>query len=44
MNAKTRFLIAIVVLGLLMTGPFVFTAVVFWLDLDGFRARLRRRH
>lgn len=33
MNARTRFLIAIVVLGLLMTGPFIFTAVVFWLDL-----------
>ena len=34
MKAKSRFFVSIVVLGLFMTGPFLFTAVAFWLDLD----------
>ncbi len=31
MNARTRFIIAVLVLGLLMTGPFVVTAVLVWM-------------
>jgi DNA polymerase III subunit epsilon len=34
MNARTRFIIAVVVLGLLMTGPFFLTALVTWLNAD----------
>ena len=30
MNAKHRFVLAVVVLGLLMTGPFVITAILIW--------------
>ena len=33
MKQRHRFLVALIVLGLLMTGPFVVTALVFWLDL-----------
>ncbi len=33
MKAKTRFLIAIVVLGLLMTGPFIVTSFLVWVDM-----------
>lgn len=33
MKQSHRFLVALSVLGLLMAGPFVVTAVVFWLDL-----------
>ncbi|MBK9084398.1 MAG: DNA polymerase III subunit epsilon [Sterolibacteriaceae bacterium] len=32
MNPRIRFLVAIVLLGMLMTGPFIFTAVVLWVD------------
>jgi DNA polymerase-3 subunit epsilon len=34
MNAKTRFLLAVVVLLLLMTGPFLLTAGIVYADLD----------
>jgi DNA polymerase-3 subunit epsilon len=34
MNAKTRFVIAVVALGLLMTGPFLLTVGILWADLD----------
>ncbi|HEX6736313.1 MAG TPA: DNA polymerase III subunit epsilon, partial [Azonexus sp.] len=34
MKAKYRFLLAIVVLGLLMTGPFVVTSLLVWLDMQ----------
>jgi DNA polymerase-3 subunit epsilon len=30
MNSRTRFLLAVVILGLLMTGPFVITALLIW--------------
>ncbi|MCL2523424.1 MAG: exonuclease domain-containing protein [Betaproteobacteria bacterium] len=33
MKAKHRFLLAVVVLGLLMTGPFVVTSLIVWLDM-----------
>ena len=33
MKAKTRFLIAIGVLGLLMTGPFIVTSFLVWVDM-----------
>jgi DNA polymerase-3 subunit epsilon len=33
MKAKHRFLIAVIVLGLLMTGPFVVTSLLVWLDM-----------
>ena len=33
MKAKYRFLLAIVVLGLLMTGPFVVTTFLIWVDM-----------
>lgn len=33
MKAKTRFLIAIIVLGLLMTGPFIVTSFLVWVDM-----------
>ena len=33
MKAKQRFVIAIVILGLLMTGPFVVTSLLVWLDM-----------
>ncbi|MBL8489816.1 MAG: DNA polymerase III subunit epsilon, partial [Rhodocyclaceae bacterium] len=32
MNAKLRFLVAVVVLGLLMTGPFILTGIVLFAD------------
>lgn len=34
MNARTRFAIAVVVLGLLMTGPFVLTAILIWISAE----------
>ncbi len=34
MKAKVRFIIAIVVLGLLMTGPFVVTSFLVWVDMQ----------
>lgn len=34
MNARTRFILAIIVLGLLMTGPFVLTAILIWVSAD----------
>ena len=34
MNARTRFILAIVVLGLLMTAPFLLTVAVFYADLN----------
>jgi DNA polymerase-3 subunit epsilon len=33
MKAKVRFLLAIVVLGLLMTGPFIVTSFLVWVDM-----------
>ena len=33
MKAKHRFIAAIVVLGLLMTGPFCVTSLLIWLDM-----------
>ena len=33
MNAKTRFALAVAVLGLLMTGPFLLTVGILWVDL-----------
>jgi DNA polymerase-3 subunit epsilon len=30
MNARTRFVISVIILGLLMTGPFVITALLIW--------------
>lgn len=33
MKAKHRFIFAVVVLGLLMTGPFVVTSLMVWLDM-----------
>ena len=30
MNSRTRFLLAVIILGLLMTGPFVITALLIW--------------
>ncbi|MDP1734504.1 MAG: exonuclease domain-containing protein [Sulfuritalea sp.] len=33
MNAKTRFVLAVVMLGLLMTGPFLLTVGILWADL-----------
>ena len=33
MNAKTRFALAVVMLGLLMTGPFLLTVGILWADL-----------
>jgi hypothetical protein len=35
MGARARFLIAVVVLGMLMTGPFVVTALLVWLGVEG---------
>jgi DNA polymerase-3 subunit epsilon len=32
MNARIRFLLAVAVLGLLMTGPFVLTAILLFAD------------
>ena len=32
MNARLRFAISVIVLGLLMTGPFVVTAALIWAD------------
>lgn len=34
MKAKARFLLAIIVLGLLMTGPFVVTSILVWLGME----------
>ncbi len=34
MKAKARFLIAIAVLGLLMTGPFVVTTILVWVEMQ----------
>ncbi len=34
MKAKHRFILAVVVLGLLMTGPFVVTSLLVWLDMQ----------
>lgn len=34
MKAKARFLLAIVVLGLLMTGPFVVTSILVWAGME----------
>jgi len=33
MNARTRFLLAVVILGLLVTGPFLVTSTLVWLDM-----------
>ena len=33
MKAKYRFLLAVIVLGLLMTGPFMVTFLLVWLDM-----------
>ena len=34
MNARARFVIAIVVLGMLMTGPFMVTAILIWFSAE----------
>ena len=34
MKAKQRFFLAVVVLGLLMTGPFCVTSLLIWLDMQ----------
>jgi DNA polymerase-3 subunit epsilon len=34
MNARTRFILAMVMLGLLMTGPFLLTVGILWADLN----------
>ena len=34
MKAKYRFLLAVMVLGLLMTGPFMITSLLVWLDMS----------
>lgn len=34
LNARNRFIIAVIILGLLMTGPFVLTALLIWLDVQ----------
>ena len=34
MNARTRFILAVVMLGLLMTGPFLLTVGILWADLN----------
>jgi len=33
MKAKHRFILAVIVLGLLMTGPFIVTSLLVWLDM-----------
>ena len=33
MKAKHRFILAVIILGLLMTGPFVVTSLLVWLDM-----------
>ena len=33
MKANYRFLLAVAVLGLLMTGPFIVTSLLVWLDM-----------
>jgi DNA polymerase-3 subunit epsilon len=43
MNARRRFWVAVVVLGLLMTGPFVATALVIWLRADPAQQHLLRQ-
>lgn len=35
MSARMRFIFAIIVLGLLMTGPFVLTAILVWVETKG---------
>ncbi|NMG15330.1 3'-5' exonuclease [Aromatoleum bremense] len=40
MTARTRFLLAVIVLALLMTGPFVVTALLVWLETAGSRELL----
>ncbi len=35
MSARTRFALAVVVLGLLMTGPFILTALIVWFETQG---------
>ncbi len=35
MNARTRFILAVIVLGLLMTGPFILTAIIIWAGSEG---------
>lgn len=34
LNARVRFALAVVVLGLLMTGPFVLSAILIWLEVQ----------
>jgi DNA polymerase-3 subunit epsilon len=35
MNARIRFAISVIILGLLMTGPFVITALLIWAGAKG---------
>ena len=35
MSARTRFALAVVVLGLLRTGPFILTALIVWAETEG---------
>lgn len=34
LNARTRFIISVLILGLLMTGPFLVTALLVWISAD----------
>jgi len=40
MTARTRFILAVIVLGLLMTGPFFLTAALVWVETDPSRRDL----
>ena len=35
MSARARFIFAVVVLLLLMTGPFLLTALIVWVETEG---------
>ncbi|MBR0564913.1 DNA polymerase III subunit epsilon [Azoarcus sp. L1K30] len=40
MSARMRFVLAVIVLGLLMTGPFVLTAILVWVEAKGAQREL----
>lgn len=40
MSARMRFALAVIVLGLLMTGPFVLTAILVWVEAKGAQREL----
>ncbi|HAF55971.1 MAG TPA: hypothetical protein DCL01_12365, partial [Thauera sp.] len=35
MSARARFILAVIVLFLLMTGPFLLTALIVWVETEG---------